>query len=215
MARIPRTNGQRFFLTYSQAAAVTIDEVADHVFNLAPCWLEIVQELHQDDGIHYHVVVEFAARFQHPLDIFDVDGLHPNICSIKNATVDLANRRHYIRKGAERAKEDEHTIKTHKTKACDYIIDPDTRGDVPEYVATSGRLNWGGILDAAGSADEFKQLVRINQPKEWVLRFDQIIKFAAVNYAKAVEPEKVYPAESWSIPPAMDDWVKEVFSDVS
>lgn len=212
--REPRTNGQRFFLTYSQADALGIDDLADFLHALADSWLEIVQEEHQEDGIHYHVVLCFESRFQRPIDVFDLDGHHPNISPIKNATIDLTNRRHYIRKGL-RSKEDEHTVKSHKTKPCDYIIDPDTRGQVPPYSDQTGRLDWGGILAAATTEDEFLQLVRCNQPKEWVLRHDVIVKYASTQYQKELEPKKVYPADSWILPPALDDWVSEVFSDVS
>jgi len=210
-----RLNGQRFFLTYSQAADISIDDVADHLAALANFdFLEIVQENHHDAGIHYHVVLCFEPRIQLPFSVFDVGGHHPNFVSIKNATVDLYNRRHYIRKGAQRAKEDEHPPKSHKNKPCDYIIEPDTRGEVPEYVEQTGRLNWGGILEAK-SADEFLGLVRQFQPKDWVLRNDAITKYAAQYYKPADKPEKVYPVESWNVPPALDDWVQEVFSDVS
>jgi len=215
MARTPRTNGQRFFLTYSQAENAAIDELADFLHSLAPGWLEIVQEAHEDGGIHYHVVLCYDERFQRPLDVFDHAGYHPNILPIKNATTDLNNRRHYIRKGAERSEADCHTIKDHKRRACDYTIEPDTRGDVPEYLPTAGRLNWGGILDAATTADDFFALVRLNQPKDWVLRNDQVVKYAATHYKEAEEPEEVFAPESWNVPAAMDDWVKSVFAEVS
>lgn len=209
-----RTAGQRYFLTYSQAAAVSIDDIADHIANLAPCWLEIVQENHQEDGIHYHAVVVFESRFQQPLTIFDCDGHHPNIIVIKNGTVDLCNYRHYIRKGPDRAKEDEHTVKSHKVKPCDYIVEPDTRGAVPLYTDTTGRLDWGGILSQAQSEEEFLALCQSNQPKEWVLRNASIRAYGAQHYKKERAPEKVYDRESWVIPTALDDWVKEVFGEV-
>jgi len=215
MPREPRTNGSRFFLTYSQATNLDIDELADFIADIAPCWLEIVQENHQDNGIHYHVVVCFESRLQRPLNIFDCAGYHPNILPIKNATVDLSNRRHYIRKGAERSEEDQHTIKSHKLKACDYVIEPDTRGDVPPYTTTSGRLDFGGILATAESEAQFYELVRLHQPKEWVLRNDQIVKYGSTHYKAPVAPPKVYPAESFIVPPALDEWTAQVFSEVS
>lgn len=212
--RAKRLDAQRWFLTYSQADHIDIDDLADFVHNLAPGWLEIVQEHHQLDGIHYHIVVCYDERFQGPTTVFDFDGHHPNWKVIRNATTDLINRRHYIRKGL-RPEEEQHTIKDHKTKACDYIIEPDTRGTVPPYVTTTGRLDWGSILREATDKDTFLSLVRINQPKEWVLRNDQILKYAERTYKPAVAAEKVYPVESWSIPPELDQWVKEVFTEVS
>jgi len=215
MPREARTNGARFFLTYSQAANLDIDELADFIADIAPCWLEIVQENHKDDGIHYHVVVCFESRLQRPLNIFDCAGYHPNVLPIKNATVDLSNRRHYIRKGAERSEEDQHTIKSHKLKACDYVIEPDTRGDVPPYTTTSGRLDFGGILATAESEAQFYDLVRLHQPKEWVLRNDQIVKYGSTHYKAPVAPQKVYPPDSFITTPELDAWCTEVFSQVS
>jgi len=215
MPREPRTNGSRFFLTYSQAVNLDIDELADFIADIAPCWLEVVQENHQNNGIHYHVVVCFDTRLQRPLDVFDCAGYHPNILPIKNATVDLSNRRHYIRKGADRSEEDQHTIKSHKSKACDYVIEPDTRGDVPLYTTTSGRLDFGGILAMAETEQQFYDLVRLHQPKEWVLRNDQIIKYGSTHYKAPVAPQKVYNPDSFITPPELDAWCTEVFSEVS
>jgi len=215
MVRPARTNGQRFFLTYSQANNLDIDELADFIAAIAPCWLEVVQENHQQNGIHYHVVVCFEDRLQRPLDVFDCAGYHPNILPIKNATIDLVNRRHYIRKGAERAEEDQHTVKSHRSKPCDYIIEPDTRGVVPPYTDASGRLNWGGILDLAKTEEEFLNLVRVNQPKDWVLRNDAIVKYGSTHFKAPIAQAEIYPAESFITTPALDQWVQEVFTDVS
>nr|DAV66842.1 MAG TPA: Geminivirus Rep catalytic domain [Cressdnaviricota sp.] len=216
MPRALRLNGQRFFLTYSQAADISLDAIADHLAELANFdFLEIVQENHQDAGIHYHVVLCFEPRIQLPFTAFDVDGHHPNFVAIKNATTELYNRRHYIRKGAERRKEDEHLPKSHKQTPCDYTVEPESRGEVPPYVESTGRLNWGGILAAAESKEDFLILVRQHQPKDWVLRNDSITRYADSYYKKAAEPEKVYPADSWILPPAVDQWVQEVFADVS
>lgn len=217
--REPRFNGLRFFLTYPRADAISIDDVADHCHQLANSWLEIVQEDHQvseeypDGGIHYHVVLCFDVRYQGALNSFDVLGHHPSWEPIRNATIDLANRRHYIRKG-NRTKEEQHTIKCHKTQACDYIIEPDTRGVVPEYSTTTGRLDWGGILAAATSEAEFLALARLHQPKEWILRNDNIVKYASTYYQEAREPKKSYPRDTFSVPAALDEWVAEVFSEV-
>jgi len=208
-------DGQRYFLTYAQANNLDIDELADFIADIAPCWLEIVQENHQLDGIHYHVVVVFESRLRRAVTAFDCQGYHPNFIPIKNATVDLINRRHYIRKGAERREEDQHTIKSHKLKACDYIIEPDTRGEVPPYTTTSGRLDFGGILNTAETEEQFYQLVRLHQPKEWVLRNDQIVKYGSTHYKAPGPAPKVYPAESFITTPALDAWVTEVFSEVS
>lgn len=212
--KIAGLDGQRFFLTYPQSASVGIDELADFLTTLPAFeWLEIAQENHKTHGIHYHVVLCFSSRFRGSMQAFDFAGRHPNVSAIRNATVALVNSRHYIRKG-DRSEEEGHTVASHKRQECDYVIEPDTRGAVPPYIASTGRLNWGGILAEATSESEFLALVRVNQPKDWILRNDVVRKYGATHFKKELAPEKKYPVESWHVPAALDDWVAEVFSEV-
>lgn len=214
--REKRLNGVRFLLTYPQSSEVSIDELADFISSLPNfLWLEIVQENHHEHGIHYHAVVVFAERVQGNMRFFDFAGRHCNIQAIRNATTDLVRCRHYIRKGAERTKEDEHDIASHKKKACDYIIEPDTRGEPPEYIATSGRLNWGGILAESKSREEFYSLMRLHQPKEWIMGHRYVEYYADKFFAPEKRPEAVYPPSSWIVPSELDAWCNEVFSEVS
>jgi len=211
----PSLDGQRFFVTWSQAAEVSIDELADFISSLPDfLWLEIIQEAHQQDGVHYHAVIVFARRFRGSMRAFDFGGLHPNIRAIRNATVDLDNRRHYLRKG-NRSKEDEHTIASHKKSDCDYCAEPEQRGAVPEYTVSAGRLDWGGIIQEATTEAEFLALCKKHQPKQWVLQNDQCCKYAAKYFAPQREPEKVYAPESFVVPAELDAWCREVFAQVS
>jgi len=216
MPRLPRTNGQRFFLTYSQAADVCQSELADFLHALTEDnWLELCQENHQQEGIHYHVVICFEERFQHPLNIFDFDGCHPNIQPIKNGGPDLLRCRHYLRKGPDRRKEDEHSIKDHKSTPCDYTGEVIDRGEPPEYVCATGRLTWGDILEASTDTDSFLSLARQHRTADYVLRHQQLRDFAEYNFNKAPTYTPEFPRESYIIPPDLDEWVKEVFSEVS
>nr|UBQ66228.1 Rep protein [egret CRESS-DNA virus] len=210
----PRTNGQRFFLTYSQATTVDPDELADFLHGLAPNWVEGCQENHQDGNAHFHVIVCFHDRFQRPLDIFDFDGFHPNIKPIRNGTSDLIRVRHYIRKG-DRSEEDQHDVKTHKKTPCEYDGEVFDRGEPPEYVIETGRLSWGDILAASTDIETFFQLVRKHRTADFVLRNNAIRDFAEHEFSKSSGYAPDHPADSFQIPPEVDDWRKEVFAEVS
>lgn len=78
-------NAVKAFLTYAQAGDLTKQEVYDFFINfnkdLVTCKKVLVgQEHHQDQGIHYHVFLEFNAKL-HTRDarVFDIQGKHPNI----------------------------------------------------------------------------------------------------------------------------------------
>lgn len=216
MPPAPRTNGQRFLLTWSQAPNIDINELADYLHSLADgCnWVEIVQEHHQDQGVHYHAVICFDARFQQPLTIFDHGGRSADIQPIRNATTALTTCRHYLRKG-NRPKEEEHDLKSHKRTPCDYTAEVTDRGDVPEYAHTTGRLSWAEIIDAATDQESFLQLCKQHRTSDFVLRHEQIRNFIERYYCQPTEYVPQFPPESYIIPADLDRWVQEVFGEVS
>jgi len=58
----------------------------------------IGQERHQDGNLHLHALVEYSDKITSRLaSLFDVDGFHPNIQKIKNAS-DWKNRLRYCKK---------------------------------------------------------------------------------------------------------------------
>jgi len=78
-------NAIKAFLTYAQAAAITKQQVYDFFTNFNKDQLTckrilVAQETHQDQGIHYHVFLEFSSKL-HTRDVrvFDIEGCHPNI----------------------------------------------------------------------------------------------------------------------------------------
>ena len=212
----PRTNAQRFLLTWSQANDIDADELADFLHALDDDnWVELCQEEHTVQGIHYHAVVVFPDRFQKPLTVFDFGGRTADIQPIKNGTTDLTRARHYLRKG-NRPKEEEHDIKTHKKTPCDYSAEVLDRGEVPEYSTETGRLSWGEILVAAQSIDEFLLLAERHRTADFVLRHQNLRDFAAYRWSERPAnyiPE--WPRETYTVPAALDDWVNEVFREVS
>lgn len=212
----PSLDGLRYFCTWAQAQDVHIDELADFISSLRNfVWCEIVQEFHQNDGIHYHAVIVFSPRYRGGMDAFDFQGHHPNIRSIRNGTIELDNRRHYLRKGPDRVEEDQHTIASHKERDCDYTAVPESRGEVPEYIVSTRRLNWGGIVKEAKTEAEFLALCKEHQPKQWVLQNRQCCEYGAKYFKKEPAPEKTYPEASFVVPAELDQWCREVFTEVS
>jgi len=214
----PRTNAQRFFLTYSQVGADYSDQedIATRLYALVPqpLWLEVAHELHQDGGHHHHAIVGFPERIQKPLDFFDIGGHHPNIQGCRPS--DVFNRRHYLRKG-ERSKEEEHAPKTHKTTVCDYEYEPAVRGTPPPYNpdSSAGTATWGDIVQGSATEHEFFAGVINSFPREWVLQHDKIVSFAKKFYGKAPPFEPAFVAEDFLPNAEVDDWIAEVKAQVS
>lgn len=210
-----RLDGVRYFLTYAQVNndTFTAESFATALFQLspAPAWLEVAAEKHQDDGLHYHAVVVFRERIQKPLTWFDVDGYHPNIRAIRNGGRDLYHRRHYIRK-EEKGKHDV----SHRDEPCDYTGVPAARGAVPDYTNTEApeRDDWGTIVEESVDRADFLQRVKSSFPKDFVLKHDQIIGYATRYFAQPAPYQPPWPRESYTVPPCVDAWIAEIFSEV-
>lgn len=211
-----RLNGLRYFLTYAQVndANLNCDTFADALFSLdpVPLFVEVCQEYHQDDGIHYHAVVVFRNRVQKPIaTFFNVSGYHPNVRPIKNGGADLYYRRHYLRK----EEKGPHDTK-HRDEPCDYTGVPTERGDPPPYstVDTAGCDDWGTIVEQSGSRQEFLDRIRSKYPKDFVLKYDAIEHYAQRFYSAPTQFVPKYPRETFTVPAVMDEWVTGVFSEV-
>nr|QVW56460.2 MAG: replication-associated protein [Gemycircularvirus] len=73
------TNARHFLVTYAQCGDLSEWAVLDKFTSLgAECI--IAREQHEDLGLHFHVFADFGRKFRsRKVDIFDVDGRHPNI----------------------------------------------------------------------------------------------------------------------------------------
>ncbi|AXB22628.1 replication associated protein [Alces alces faeces associated genomovirus MP146] len=72
-------NARHFLITYAQCGDLSEWRVLD-CFTLLGAECIIAREYHEDLGIHLHVFVDFGRKFRsRRVDIFDVDGRHPNI----------------------------------------------------------------------------------------------------------------------------------------
>lgn len=76
-----RWSASRYFLTYSQIGEEGDDEVDRKMGEIAGIshW-KAVRETHGDGGHHWHVIVVFEkALRRRGADLFDINGLHPNV----------------------------------------------------------------------------------------------------------------------------------------
>lgn len=213
-------NGRRFFLTYSQAANILPESVADQLYALTPTptFVEVGTEHHRDGGIHYHAVVVFDRRVQRNGDFFWLrrfpDGTcKPRVLAIRNAGKDLYNRRHYIRKG-DRLDDATHKPKSHATVPCDYDHEPLLRGTAPTYAEPLGSVGWAGILNMASTEDEFYRLVEEHQPADWVLRHNAVVSFGKNKFHRVPDFQARDPVGPEDAIPQIDDWILEVQNKV-
>lgn len=72
-------NFKHALLTYPQCGALDPFHIVDHLGSLGSECI-IGRELHADGGVHLHVFCSWERKFRsRRVDIFDVDGCHPNI----------------------------------------------------------------------------------------------------------------------------------------
>lgn len=208
----PRLNGQRFLVTWSHCddPEINIVSLAWFLNELNHFhWAEVAREIHQDGTPHYHAVVVFRRRFQRNMRAFDFKGKHPNIRAIRNGGLDLLRARHYIRKG-----EAEHHPAEDHTGPCSYTYEPEPVGAVPRYNAPQQRLTWGEILDGATTIDDFLVGIRTHYPREYILRFDQVLTFAQTHFSRPYDYVPARQPEDFRVPDELDDWVESVLRQV-
>lgn len=197
-----RFNNKRAFLTYSQVGDNDGTALAEHLFRELsndPLWLELSSELHEDGGLHFHVVLVWEQPFRGNEQSFDWNGLHPNIKPILGGERGLERVRKYIRK--------------------DLTENPDAlfivRGDAPPYVTSAERITWGHVLEENHTAADFLQAVRHAFPKEYVLRHNDLLSFAQIHFNAPDEYVPRWPRDAYTVPQELDDWVAEVFEQVN
>lgn len=193
--QVPRLNAQRFFLTYAQAEGYTKENLAEFLRNTSPQfhWCEVAQETHADGGLHYHAIIVYNSRIQRTLDAFDYNGHHPNILVIRGAGRQLQNRRTYIRK------EDGDVVQ---------------KGAAPGYTEEAERRSWGDILNSSTTKEEFIAGIRDNYPREFCLQWDKLNTFANEHFNAPSDYVSPWPQEQWLTPPAVDEWLADVFRQV-
>ena len=98
-----RCNVRNFFLTYSQAPGLSKDRIArflthEHTFADKLNWFVVCQESHRDQGIHFHVVVNYAVKYDcRNQRSFDIDQVHPKIEPAKDIQASIK----YVKKDGD------------------------------------------------------------------------------------------------------------------
>lgn len=196
-----RFDAQRFLLTYSQVPADAFDanQLATFLYGIVgeDGWVEVNRELHQDLGLHYHALAVFRARYRGRLDSFDFNGRHPNFKVVRRGKSDLGKVRDYIRK--------------------DGVEHLQLRGNVPDYepaaVEETERHCWGDLLESPTQA-EFMANCALWFPKDYILRNDDLVRFAFTHYNTPSEYVPQWPRDAYTVPAAADEWVIDVLRQV-
>lgn len=180
-------NARYALLTYSQCGDLDPWAVVHHLAELRGECI-VAREAHADGGIHLHTFVDFGRRFRsRKTDIFDVDGCHPNVSP------------------------------THSTPSAgfDYAVKD---GDVvagglqrPESGKRNARDDRWHDITAAGSREEFFELLLEHAPRELCTCFAQLTKYADWMYRVDREPYQ-HPVELRDASdhfPELREWVHQ------
>lgn len=166
-------NAKYALLTYSQCGDLDPFSIVNHISSLGGECI-IGRELHQDGGTHLHCFVDFGRKFRsRKADVFDVDGIHPNIVKSKGREAegyDYATKDgDIVAGGLERP-----------TNSASRIGDGKTH------------LRWTEITEAT-NRDEFWELVHKLDPKAAVTAFSQLQKYCDWKFEYSA-PEYESPA---------------------
>jgi len=151
-------------LTYAQSGDLSEWSVLEHISSLgAECI--IGREDHAVEGTHLHVFCDFGRKFQsRRLDIFDVEGRHPNI-------VPSRGRAEF---GWDYAVKDGNVVAGGLARPGSDRLPP-------------AENKWSQIVGAE-NRDEFLRLVQELDPKSFVLRHRELLDYADRYYAEQREP---------------------------
>lgn len=155
-------NARYVLLTYAQCGELDGFAVMDRISTLGGECI-VARENHEDGGIHLHVFCDFGRKLRsRKVDVFDVDGFHPNITASKGTP----------EKGYD------YTIKD-----GDVICGGLAR---PTPVSKSGNESsvskWTAITGAA-NRDEFWRLVHMLDPKAAAVSFTSLTKYCDWKFA--------------------------------
>lgn len=174
-------------LTYAQSGELSEWTVLDHISSLgAECI--IGREDHAITGTHFHVFVDFGRKKQsRRADYFDVGGHHPNIVPSRGRPEG----------GWDYATKDGNVV-------AGGLGRPGTSG------SPGAKNPWSEIVGAE-SREEFLDLVRQLDPKNFVLRHQEIVRYADIFYAESREPYVGPDGVRFELGmvPELDEWRRE------
>ncbi|KAI5980475.1 hypothetical protein F5J12DRAFT_789200 [Pisolithus orientalis] len=170
-----RWSAKRYFLTYAQIGDRPSDMVREFFENCNPkpsTW-KVAVESHQDGGKHWHVIVQFDQAIRsRRADLFDIDGLHPNVVTLKSHR-DLLTRWEYI----------------HKEEGAE-IFGPwqGPSGNAEVQDLKEGKRDERFVyIRSATTRDDFEDRAKELAPYEWIIHHDKFMSFADKHW-KAQRP---------------------------
>jgi len=195
-----KLNATRFLVTYAHtednaeflgpSLATFFWEINNHVEYVA-----VNREYHADGGEHWHAVVSFTRRYQGAIaTCFDFKGQHPNIRTLRS-------RKHFF-----------NSLDYIEKHGIEHLC---TRGVLPDPTAPSTKCNiWGDALNDSSSVEEFMGAIQVGDPKQFCLRYFDLLAFATNRWNAPSSYVPEYPRESYTVPEAADEWVANVLGEV-
>lgn len=166
-----RCNARYFFLTYAQCGELNPWTVMEHLSSLGGECI-IGRERHADEGIHLHCFVDFGEKFRgRGVQIFDVDGCHPNIKTVGRTPWSAYD---------------------YAIKDGDVVCGGAERPIETSNVGTTTHDKWAQIVSATCRA-EFWELVLRLDPKAAAVNHTSLAKFCDWRFAPIVEPYTTSP----------------------
>lgn len=191
-----RLSGKTYLLTYSQVDDGTctafLQPTTSHFDHVAstfgtPNVYRLGREQHQDGGTHFHVFLSFGKRIQSRNErIFDFGGSHPNIKAIPRTP--------------EKAFD-------YAGKDGDILHEHGERPGKPGALSSGRDSVWADALSSEHKED-FLTTLRDRAPRDYVLYFDAIERFADRHYATA-PPDYHSPSHTAVLPDAIHDWLQQ------
>jgi len=203
MPRAPREAGldaQRFLLTYSSCEGVQFSakRIAESIYAKTPTpeYVEVARELHEDGTPHYHAFISFPSRFRGTMRAFDFEGKHCNVRTVARGKQHVQRSRQYIRKPG------------HDQEGWFHQL-----GVPPPFSEEDDGNAWSIALQCSSSA-EFLEVIKRRQPREYILRYHDLVAFAQFHFNAPSDYESPYDCESFVVPTEVNEWIAEVFGEV-
>lgn len=180
-------NSRYVLLTYSQCGDLDPFLVCSHVGDLGGECI-IGRESHQDSGTHLHAFVDFGRKFRsRRANVFDVGGFHPNVSPSRGNP----------QGGFDYATKDGDIV----AGGLERPPDGTTAGNEDNGI-------WGEAMEAT-SRDDFFALLERYAPKDLILHYPAISRFADWRYAREPEdyvgPDGTFDTSQY---PELQRWVE-------
>lgn len=192
--------GRQFLITWSQVGDTPFDDIKAFLSAIPSREaFTLTEELHQDEGRHFHSYFVFDKRVKiNPAVKFNFNDIHPNIKLVKGQVrgADAKRALDYTRKEGGVRKE---------TVPEDYEFQCEGKGDV-----------WADARDAENKEEALK-IIAQGKPRDFIINRRNIDYALDAMFKPPVEAYvPAYPRDSFTrVPPILDDYVFTNFCKLS